>query len=150
MTGYGDYPSAPPAPAPEPGGASNYAGWWRRAGASLIDGIILGVVSSLIALALGNSTVARYGVELVLGLIYAVVLIGMQGKTVGNMALGTRVVLADGGTEIGYPKALVRWAVQAVLGITVIGGILDILWPLWDPRNQTLHDKAAATLVVKT
>ena len=26
--------------------------------------------------------------------------------------------------------------------------ILNILWPLWDPQKQTLHDKAAGTIVV--
>ena len=27
-------------------------------------------------------------------------------------------------------------------------GLLDSLWPLWDPNKQALHDKAAATNVV--
>jgi hypothetical protein len=26
---------------------------------------------------------------------------------------------------------------------------LDLLWPLWDRQNQTLHDKVASTLVVR-
>jgi len=26
---------------------------------------------------------------------------------------------------------------------------LDLLWPLWDRRNQTLHDKAAGTVVLR-
>ena len=32
---------------------------------------------------------------------------------------------------------------------TESGGILDDLWPLWDARKQTLHDKVVSTLVVK-
>jgi uncharacterized RDD family membrane protein YckC len=24
-----------------------------------------------------------------------------------------------------------------------------VLWPLWDPRNQTIHDKAAGTVVLR-
>jgi uncharacterized RDD family membrane protein YckC len=27
--------------------------------------------------------------------------------------------------------------------------LLDVLWMLWDPKNQTLHDKVAKTLVIK-
>lgn len=28
--------------------------------------------------------------------------------------------------------------------------IVDLLWPIWDKRNQTLHDKFAKTLIVRT
>ena len=28
--------------------------------------------------------------------------------------------------------------------------IVDLLWPIWDKRNQTLHDKFANTLIVRT
>ena len=27
--------------------------------------------------------------------------------------------------------------------------IIDMLFPLWDPKNQTLHDKVTRTVVVK-
>ena len=64
------------------------------------------------------------------------------------MAVGTRCVDAAGGTTIGYGRALLRWFVSVVLEITLIGGILDILWPLWDSKNQTIHDKAASSVVV--
>ena len=40
--------------------------------------------------------------------------------------------------------------VQIVLAFTIIGGFLDVLWPLWDRQNQTLHDKAAGTVVLRT
>jgi uncharacterized RDD family membrane protein YckC len=26
---------------------------------------------------------------------------------------------------------------------------LDLLWAAWDPKRQTLHDKAAGTIVVR-
>jgi len=28
--------------------------------------------------------------------------------------------------------------------------VLDVLWPLWDRRNQTLHDKIVGTLILRT
>jgi hypothetical protein len=32
----------------------------------------------------------------------------------------------------------------------VIPFIVDIFWPLWDRENNTLHDKMAGTLVLRT
>jgi uncharacterized RDD family membrane protein YckC len=28
-------------------------------------------------------------------------------------------------------------------------GLIDVLFPLWDPKRQTLHDKAVGSVVVK-
>ena len=36
-----------------------------------------------------------------------------------------------------------------LFGIFTLPLILDYLWPLWDDRNQTLHDKAVSTVVVR-
>ena len=38
--------------------------------------------------------------------------------------------------------------VPQVAGITIIGGLIDILWPLWDSRSQTLHDKAIGSVLI--
>ncbi|MGH9114397.1 MAG: RDD family protein, partial [Acidimicrobiales bacterium] len=82
---------------------------------------------------------------------YQILLLGqVRNQTVGNMAARTRVVDARSGGTIGYDKAAIRAIVELVLNYTVIGGLLDILWPLWDRQNQTLHDKAAGTVVLKT
>jgi uncharacterized RDD family membrane protein YckC len=81
-----------------------------------------------------------------------------NGQTVGAKALGIRVVAADGSPmtpEMAYRRA-------AVIQLFTVGSsmpgilkplgsvalILNILWPLWDPQKQTLHDKAAGTIVV--
>lgn len=151
MTGFGDYPSAPTPPSgnygPPSGGGVRLSGWWRRVGATLIDGIITGLIGTVIALAISNNNGGRYGFDALISLIYTVALLGSRGRTVGNLAVGTAVVPVDGG-QLGYGKAFVRWLVQTILQVTVIGGLLDIFWPLWDQRNQTLHDKAVSSLVV--
>jgi uncharacterized RDD family membrane protein YckC len=50
---------------------------------------------------------------------------------------------------LGYGKAAVRWAVASVLWLLFyIPGIIDVLMPLWDAKKQTIHDKAAGTVVV--
>ncbi len=75
---------------------------------------------------------------------------GNGGRTVGNMALRTQTIDGRTGVPIRYDRAVPRTIVEIVLNLTIIGGILDILWPLWDNQNQTLHDKAAGTVVLRT
>lgn len=142
--GYQPYPNTPGS---NEFGGPVLAGWWYRVGATIIDGIIIGVVGVIFA-AIGGR-VAEY-VIIVLGqLVYQTLLLGTQGRTVGNMALGTKVVDAATGGPIGYGKALLRWFVQFILGLAfIIGSLLNILWPLWDRQKQTLHDKAAGTVVI--
>jgi uncharacterized RDD family membrane protein YckC len=125
------------------------AGWWRRVGATVVDGIIISLPVGIVLAVLGLSGYGLSAVDDIFIVIYQIILLGApRGQTVGNMAVGTRVVDAVTGAPIGVSKAAARAIVELVLNVTVIGGILDVLWPLWDQRNQTLHDKAAGSLVV--
>jgi uncharacterized RDD family membrane protein YckC len=125
------------------------AGWWYRVGATVIDGLVLLIPNIIIGVS-ASSLAARYAIGAVLQAVYITVLLGSSGKTVGNRAVGTITVDGQTGGPITYGRAFVRWAVQILLQITIIGGFLDILWPLWDQQNQTLHDKAVGTLVLRT
>ena len=95
-----------------------------------------------------------FGREIVEGVIIniyiAFMLANVAGQTIGNKALGTRTANAQTGAAPDLSKTAVRSLVSFVLQFTLIGGILDILWPLWDAQNQTLHDKAAGTVVLRT
>ena len=80
-------------------------------------------------------------------------------QTLGKTAAGIRVVDAVTAGRITTGQALVRWLVRLVfwvpvpmltLGIGLIMPVLDVLWPLWNERNQALHDKLAGTIVVST
>lgn len=82
--------------------------------------------------------------------LYKLLLEGRDGQTLGKKAVGIRVVRAEDGGPISYGKAFFRWFIAWVLNFIPFGGIVDLLWPLWDPRKQTLHDKAAGTVVVKS
>ena len=73
-----------------------------------------------------------------------------RGQTPGKMLLGIRVRAADFGGRLGYVPALGRYLVGAVLWWVPFGGLLDGLWPLWDAKNQALHDKVAGSVVVRT
>ena len=68
-----------------------------------------------------------------------------RGQTVGQMALGIRVIDFNTGGPIGYGRAFIRWLVSIVSAIVLL---LGFLWMLWDPRQQGWHDKLAHTIVV--
>ena len=74
-----------------------------------------------------------------------------RGQTIGKRALNIQVRDENTGGPLGYGKAALRVLVAFALGFLCgIGQLVDILFPLWDPMRQTLHDKAANSLVVET
>jgi uncharacterized RDD family membrane protein YckC len=172
MAGAGNYPPPPPSwgqqgggwqqpgawqqPGPAWGGSNGrpagyLAGWWRRVGATIIDGILVFIVTIIILGILGVGTGARELLEIVIQFIYLIVMLGGNGgRTVGNLAVRTRTIDGRTGRPCTYDRAAIRTLVEVALAITFIGGIVDILWPLWDQQNQTLHDKAAGTIVLRT
>jgi uncharacterized RDD family membrane protein YckC len=136
----------PPAPAEDLNrGHGAAAGFWRRFGASLIDGILLGIVSGILRYAVGT------GLGTLLGLVVAAVYFtwfhGSTGRTPGNAAVGITVVDLNGGGSIGYARALGRWAMSYVSAVVILIGYL---WMLWDPKKQTWHDKVVGSLPVHT
>jgi uncharacterized RDD family membrane protein YckC len=131
-----------------PATAGQLAGWWYRVGATVIDGIILFVVYGIVK-AVGGAGLGTL-LYIVVSAAYTCVLLVKQGQTVGMMALGIKCVREADGRFLSAGSSLGRWALAAGLNITLIGGLLDILWPLWDAKNQTLHDKAVGSLVVRT
>lgn len=98
--------------------------------------------------------------SLVLGLVWQVVWLRRRGATPGKLALGLRVRLRETPGQLSYGTILKRWLAQSGVGIfglvpfvgilTGIYNLLNGLWPLWDDKNQALHDKFARTNVVRT
>lgn len=139
-----------------------FATWGSRVGAYLIDLIIIFAVIAVLfgvgvgALGLGEAAVIGGGYFLALGgvvtvasVVYKPVMEGARGQTLGKMAVGIKVARATDGGDIGYGEAFLRWLIAAVIGFVPFGGLVDVLWPLWDDHKQALHDKAAKTIVVK-
>jgi uncharacterized RDD family membrane protein YckC len=119
--------------------------------ATLVDGILIGLVFAIILTSAGMGALSRSLVELLFQAVYQIVMLGgYGGRTIGNRVARTRTVNAGTGALPGYEQAVPRALVQAALAFTIIGGFIDILWPLWDNQNQTLHDKAAGTVVLRT
>ena len=82
---------------------------------------------------------------------YAVEFMHRTGQTLGKKAMKIRVVPIDPSRRLTRGMAAKRYAVEYVAGSFVpFLTYLDGLWQLWDkPYQQTLHDKAAQTVVVK-
>ena len=132
---------------PRPGSADRLAGWWQRVGATFLDGLLVFIPARLVDAGIGTGS--YYFFLFVVTAVYTTVLIATRGQTVGMMAVGTKCIREGTGALLPYGPALGRWAMAELLNVTVIGGVLDVLWPLWDAKNQTLHDKVVHSLVVR-
>ena len=151
------------------------AGWWSRVGAALIDGVIVGVGGLLLLIAitapfsLGFFAGEDAGwVSVIVGLFLAIICVSIMallyapalmartnGKTLGRMAVGIRVVRANG-EPMTFGFAMLREVVVKTLlfGIASsltagLASLADVLWPLWDEENRALHDFIVDTRVVK-
>jgi uncharacterized RDD family membrane protein YckC len=122
------------------------ASFGLRLVAAIIDGILLGIVGTILRVILGD--VLASAVNLLLGLAYYTYLEGSpSGQTVGKRAMSIRVIDFAGGGPIGPGRALIRYIGRIVSAIPCG---LGYWWMLWDPEKQTWHDKFATTVVVPT
>ena len=136
------------------------SGWWRRAGAAIVDGLIVGSIAVAIGLAFGlasdagTSTAAEQAagtaatlILLAVNAVYASLLMWRtNGRTIGRMVTGIRVVRANGERmtlgvaftrEVLVKSLLVGFLSRYTLGLA---SLVDVLWPLWDRENRALHD----------
>ncbi|MCA1682402.1 MAG: RDD family protein [Actinobacteria bacterium] len=119
------------------------AGFWPRFGAVLLDGILLSVIQFILVAAL--TTTGRI-LSLIVGIAYFVYFEGgATGQTLGKRALGIRVVDANTGGPIGYPRAFVRYVGRILSAIVIFIGYF---WMIKDREKQTWHDKLAGDVVV--
>jgi uncharacterized RDD family membrane protein YckC len=65
------------------------------------------------------------------------------------IAVGVRVVRDDTHGVLGYGLALGRAVVEQVFRYTGVVWLLDMLFPLWDKKRQTLHDKIVKSVVIR-
>jgi uncharacterized RDD family membrane protein YckC len=131
------------APANYGGASGPRAGFWRRFGGAIIDGVILGVIGLILQLALKG---AGSALSILAGLAYFTLFVGARrGQTPGMSAVGIRVISFDGSGSIGYGRAFIRWIGGYVSAIVIFIGFL---WMLWDKEKQCWHDKLAADVVV--
>lgn len=128
-----------------------YAGFWIRVGAYLIDFIILSIVNAVVAMLFMGGSYSPLGMNVglqvsmaVLGIAYftAMESSSRQG-TVGKMAVGIKVGTLNG-EQISFGKALGRYFAKILSAMILCIGFM---MAGWDKKKQGLHDKLAATCV---
>ncbi len=119
-----------------------YGSFWIRLIGWVIDAIIIGAVSGVLSIMGGN---AASFLGHVIGIGYYVGL-NAHGGTLGKRAVGLRLQSAKTDEDIGYGAALVRYVVAIASAVILL---LGYFWVIWDEKNQTWHDKAAGSVVVK-
>ena len=138
-----------------------YAGFWKRFVACLIDGLITGIIGFVVGFVLGIALLV-FGVApevlldpavqlgfnifgFVIGVSYFVLMecSKFQG-TIGKMALGIKVTDLEG-NQIGFAKAFGRYCGKIVSAIIVGIGFLMVAFT---ERKQGLHDSMSGCLVV--
>ena len=82
---------------------------------------------------------------------------GKRGQSIGKKVLKIGVINERTGQYLGVGRGLGRLAVDILISLPsqlipllFFIPLLNYLWPLWDDKNQTWHDKAVHSLVVRT
>jgi uncharacterized RDD family membrane protein YckC len=172
------------APQPVPGspqgnfGGPNLAEPINRIGARIIDGIIWIIVSIIPAAIFGaaligsGATKVSYISSLLAGIVstalvagYEIFMVGTRGATLGKMALGLKVIRADGAPAtmqdaamrmalyigLGIGAALLGRSLGRILGfVQLIVFVVSFVFLFTDKMRQTLWDKVGKTIVVST
>jgi len=134
-----------------------YAGFWIRVVASIIDSILVGIiVYPLLAKIYGEAYFTKTAMlmgtwDFLLSWVFpaaAILLFWMaRSATPGKMVIGARIVDARTG---GRPTRL--QFVLRYLGyyVSILPLCLGLIWVGIDSRKQGFHDKIARTVVVRT
>lgn len=133
-----------------------YAGFWIRTGAALIDTIILMIIIAPVLTAiygteywLGQSTSqgpADFLINYVFPAIAVIVFWVYKSATPGKMVLNLTIVDANTGGKPSTGQFIGRYAGYYVALLPLF---LGIIWVGIDKRKQGWHDKLAGTVVIR-
>lgn len=137
-----------------------YAGFWVRFVAKLIDSMIVvvagGIISYVFGLIFPNLPEQIFSplaslkgghslIELLVGVGYSTFFVGRFAATPGKMALGLKIITPTGG-KITYQRAFARYWGEMVSALILGVGYLLVIW---DEEKRALHDRICGTRVVK-
>ncbi len=136
-----------------PAAIAEYAGFWRRLAAFLIDILIIQTANMVLlpgsGLFIRQITALNYAIIAplfaLLPWLYFWLFTGLKGQTPGKMALGIRV--AGNERKLGLGTAALREIAGKTISLVPV--FLGFLWMLWDSEQQGWHDKIAHTHVVR-
>lgn len=152
---------------PLPPGAT-YAQWGDRVVGYLIDMLLVGAGMFLLYLVTGGMLAMLSGMgshlaggmccmmiilfpvaSLLVGIYNRVYLVAQRGASIGQGVMKLKVVDSNGNL-LSMGTAGIRLLAQVALSfVPVVGPLLDLMWPLWDEKRQTLHDKVVSSYVLK-
>jgi uncharacterized RDD family membrane protein YckC len=136
-----------------------YVGFWLRAWASVIDSVLILLVTTpllITAYGLAYYTGGKEGIiagpaDLLISYVgpaaATIAFWILRQATPGKIVVGARVVNARTGEPIGTGQSIVRY-LGYYLSLLPLG--LGFFWVGWDRRKQGWHDKLAGTVVVRT
>jgi uncharacterized RDD family membrane protein YckC len=138
-------------------GKLEYAGFWIRAGAKILDGIILTVINAILQFiifslagknqgALLAAVVLTNLLNMAINIGYVTFFLGKFGATPGKMACKLKVVTPEGG-DITYMRAFGRFWGEMLSGIILGIGFLMVAF---DEEKRALHDRICNTRVIIT
>jgi uncharacterized RDD family membrane protein YckC len=160
--GWGGYGYFAPPPGPLPGLA--WGGLGHRFAALLLDGalmfgtlIVAGLVAGFFADPNPYDDVREYSTAsaivslawMLMAVCYHPACWYFFGGTVGQRAMGLRVVRAADGRKLGLGAILVRFAIFAICTVTIIPGLIAAATAADDPFKRAWHDEAARSVVVR-
>ncbi|MEV4350891.1 RDD family protein [Actinoplanes sp. NPDC049596] len=131
----------------------------RRVVATIIDGIVLGVLGNILAALFGfdvvvdNRELTRLATGgnlllFVVAALYYVLMEAYLGRTVGKMVTGIRVIDGESGrTPPGVGKAILRTIFRLIDGI--FGYLVAFVVVLASPSRRRIGDIVARTQVVR-
>lgn len=138
-----------------------YAGFWIRAVAGIIDSLLLTVVTAPILISIYGMDyyadafdpdvpmfrgLSDFVVSIVLPAIAVILFWIHRQATLGKMAISARVVNAHTGENPSTAQCIGRYFAY-IPSVLALG--IGILWVAFDNRKQGWHDKLAGTVVIR-
>jgi len=137
------------------GNAMDYAAFWTRFAAWLLDQIIISVVNQFVGMSLLTDGAPLEQQLAMLGVVaciqmsiyatYDTIFVGKFGATPGKMACNLKVVSAEG-EPVSYGRAVGRHFAK-YLSLMIVG--VGYFMAAFDEEKRALHDRICNTRVIK-
>lgn len=142
--------------------AVQYAGFWRRLVAFILDSLLFfAITTPILYLVYGHGYLnwmfsdhdffSSYGFleTLINEIVYLVILLFMwvnYGATPGKILMECRIVNARDFSSVSHKQAVIRLVGYLVSALPLY---LGFVWIAFDKRKQGLHDRLAGTVVIQ-